>query len=158
MGLKTDLVLVRSTKPENRSSRGAAVIEFALLLPILISLFAAIIEFGFALYDKAVLTNAAREGARAGVLSRTGPFVESKHLEAAQAAAVFYCENNLISLGSGATPPLAITAKSEPVGSSNPDLLRVQVSYQYYGVLLGFLFSSLTGPLELKAEAVMRYE
>jgi Flp pilus assembly protein TadG len=155
MGLKTDLVLVKSTKPENKSSRGAAVIEFALLLPILISLFAAIIEFGFVLYDKAVLTNAAREGARIGVLSRSGSSNKDQHYAAAKTTAAAYCQDRLISLGSDGGGTLDVDASTD---SLNSDLLKVTVTYKYSGILLDFLFSSLTGPIELRAEAVMRYE
>jgi Flp pilus assembly protein TadG len=47
---------------------GAAAIEFAILLPILLMILFGIIEFGFALYGKEVITNASREGARAGIV------------------------------------------------------------------------------------------
>ena len=49
------------------SEKGTALIEFALVLPILLVLTAGLIEFGIALYDKAMVTNASREGARAGI-------------------------------------------------------------------------------------------
>ena len=55
-------------KPKN-GERGASAIEFAVILPLLLVVLFGIIEFGFVLYNKAVLTNACREGARAGIVS-----------------------------------------------------------------------------------------
>ena len=48
------------------SNRGQALVEFTLILPILLLLFAGLIELGFALYDYLQVVNAAREGARFG--------------------------------------------------------------------------------------------
>ena len=48
--------------------RGAELIELALILPFLLIVFAAIIDFGFLFQRWEVLTNAAREGARVGIL------------------------------------------------------------------------------------------
>src|SRR5712692_6093172 len=47
---------------------GAVAVEFALVLPILILLVFGSVEFGLALYNKEVITNAGREGARAGII------------------------------------------------------------------------------------------
>src|SRR5512135_348766 len=51
-----------------RSERGAAIIETALTLPLLLFIGVAIIEFGRAYETSQVITNAAREGARVAVL------------------------------------------------------------------------------------------
>src|SRR4029450_3398373 len=51
-----------------RSESGAELIEFALTLPLLLLLVLGIIEFGFMFQEYEVVTNAAREGARIGVL------------------------------------------------------------------------------------------
>ena len=51
-----------------RCQQGASAVEFALVLPLLLLLTFGIIEFGILLYDKAVITNASREGARAGIV------------------------------------------------------------------------------------------
>ena len=44
--------------------RGSELLEFALVLPLLLLLVFGIAEFSLVLFDKAVVTNAAREGAR----------------------------------------------------------------------------------------------
>jgi Flp pilus assembly protein TadG len=57
-------------KVKLQSYRGASAVEFAIILPILILLVFGIIEFSLALYDKAMITNASREGARAGIVAQ----------------------------------------------------------------------------------------
>jgi Flp pilus assembly pilin Flp len=47
---------------------GAAAVEFALLLPLLVLLLFGLIEFGFAFSTRIQATNAAREGARRAVV------------------------------------------------------------------------------------------
>ena len=46
------------------SRRGAALSEFALVLPFLLLMFSAAIEYGFMIYDSMIMTDSAREGAR----------------------------------------------------------------------------------------------
>ena len=57
-------------KMASHGQRGTATVEFGLLLPVLLLIVSGIIEFGMALFDKAVITNASREGARAGIVLR----------------------------------------------------------------------------------------
>ena len=54
----------RRLRPEG----GAELIEMALVLPLLMLIIMGIIDFGFLFREMNVVTNAAREGARAGVL------------------------------------------------------------------------------------------
>ena len=61
---------MNSMKPVTNEN-GAAALEFALVLPLLLLLIFGIIEFGIILFDKAVLTNSCREGARAGIVSKS---------------------------------------------------------------------------------------
>jgi Flp pilus assembly protein TadG len=49
-----------------RRSRGQAVVEFALILPLFLLLLAGMVDFGMALYDYMAIVNAARDGARVG--------------------------------------------------------------------------------------------
>ena len=51
-------------KRTSRNERGAAAVEFALLLPLLVVILFGIIEFGIALSRVIAYTSAAREGAR----------------------------------------------------------------------------------------------
>ena len=52
-----------------KSERGASLIEFAIVLPILLALIFGIIEFAWILNGHIILTGAAREGVRIAVVS-----------------------------------------------------------------------------------------
>ena len=51
-----------------KGERGAELIEFALVFPLLLLVILGIVDFGFLFQRMEVVTNAAREGARVGVL------------------------------------------------------------------------------------------
>lgn len=51
-----------------KKRRGQALVEFALVLPILLSLLVGIVDIGFLYNHQLTLTNASREGARMGTL------------------------------------------------------------------------------------------
>jgi Flp pilus assembly protein TadG len=55
--------------PVGGPERGAALVELAMVLPLLLVVIAGIVDFGFAFQRYEVITNAAREGARLGSLS-----------------------------------------------------------------------------------------
>jgi len=59
---------LRATRGRLRSERGAEIIELALVTPIFALLIAGMFDFGFLFRNWEVVTNAAREGARVGVL------------------------------------------------------------------------------------------
>jgi Flp pilus assembly protein TadG len=54
-----------------RDDRGQALVEFALLVPILLLLILGVVEFGRAWNAYQVITDAAREGARVAVVNNT---------------------------------------------------------------------------------------
>ncbi len=132
--------------------RGSAVIEFALVLPILLLILFGIIEFSIALYDKSVITNASREAARAGILSRNTPLTEAQIRQ----VALNYCADRLISFSAGSTDPIVSVLKPQAPTTSDP--LEVLVTFQYTGFGIGRLFANLSGPIELSATTVMAYE
>lgn len=54
------------------NDRGAAAVEFAIILPLLLILVGGIIDFGRLFYTEIMVTNAAREGARMVALGMEG--------------------------------------------------------------------------------------
>lgn len=52
----------------SRSAVGAAAVEFALILPVMLLIIGGIVDFGRFFFLKVELTNAAREGARAAIV------------------------------------------------------------------------------------------
>ncbi|PKN06400.1 MAG: pilus assembly protein [Deltaproteobacteria bacterium HGW-Deltaproteobacteria-7] len=73
--------------------RGVSAVEFALLLPVLVLIIFGIVEFGLIIYDKAVITNASREVARAGI-------TQGANITNIKTDVVNKYKNNLITFGS----------------------------------------------------------
>lgn len=63
---KVCLAYRRFDRSRSRTERGAALVEFALVLPLLLVLVFGIVDFGRAFQSSITLTNATREGARLG--------------------------------------------------------------------------------------------
>jgi Flp pilus assembly protein TadG len=61
---------MRQVLKTTRNQRGAALVEMALVLPILAILFLGIIQFGLVLREHQIVQNAAREGARISMLGQ----------------------------------------------------------------------------------------
>ena len=68
----------------DRDERGAAMVEFAMILPLLVLLTFGIIEFGFAFNTSSDVSQASRAGGRTAAIFSTDPQLE---YNAAQAAA-----------------------------------------------------------------------
>jgi Flp pilus assembly protein TadG len=134
------------------------MIEFALVLPILLVLLIGIIEAGAILYDKAVITNAAREGARSGVLRREVNLGETELTKLVQDVVTGYTSKKLISFVSGSSATPTVTIETQKFEDRARGLLSVSVSYTYTGFLLGPLLSTFSEPITLSSNAVMRYE
>ena len=125
--------------------------EFALVLPILLLLIFGIVELGVGLYDKAVITNASREGARVGIVLKS-PKASSQDITN---AVLNYTSNYLLTFANQAPPSVNVT-QSSPSTFGTP--LTVTVSYRYTGLGLGQLLSALAGPITLSATTVMNNE
>ena len=129
------------------SQDGAAAVEFAIVFPILIVLLFGMIEFGVMFYDKAVITNASREGARAGTTGVANPDIEDMVKD--------YCNFNLINLSNNDFDPDTDANDDISISLDGSNDLTVKVEYSYdflFGSILGF--SSTT----IAAETVMRME
>jgi Flp pilus assembly protein TadG len=146
-----------SVTPTHRfgSERGAELIEFALIVPLLLFIIMGLIDFGFMFQRYEVVTNAAREGARLGVL----PGYED-------VANVTDRIQSYLDAGgvptTGSNPAVSVTDVSVPVaGGPAVPCRRVEVSYTspylFIGPLAGWFGGTFT-TATLTAVAVMRYE
>ncbi len=130
--------------------KGAAAVEFAIIAPLLFTIIFGIIEFGLLFYDKQVITNASREGARYGILwAPNRPTVAE--IEAKVAS---YTSNNLVTFGATEPPTTTI----DGIGGGPGDALTVTVSYVYDFLLLPNFISALSDVTTLRAVTVMRLE
>ncbi len=136
-------------RPERE--RGAAAVEFALVLPLLLAMLLGVVEMGLALYDKAVLTHASREGARAGIVLR------SPKLSTSEISAIVLqrSQSSLISL-MPSSPPQVTVLQSSP--AAYPNTLQVSVQYTFQGIALGSLMQALGAPWVIRATTVMVHE
>lgn len=134
-------------------SDGIAAVEFALVLPMLLLVVFGAIEFGIAFYDKAVITNASREAARAGVMLQATPMTST----AIQKVAQDICTSSLVTFGSSAPCTFPVAIAGTPCTATGT-LLTVAVSYTFTGFLLGPLLSPLTGPVTISGATTMRCE
>ncbi len=132
------------------SERGAELVEFALVMPLLLLIMFGIFDFGLLFQRYEVLTNAAREGARLAVLpGYSDADVSARVATYLQAGGV----------PAGATTTLAI----EPVtaGGRTFNVARVTVVYQHRFTFIGpilSMFGGSLGTVTMKPAAVMRVE
>ena len=133
-----------------RSERGAELIEFAIVAPILIFIIAGLVDFGMMFRTYEAVTNAAREGARVGVLpGYDAPDVQARVDAYLAAAGLTGTRTTYVTNQTVATPAGTFAARS----------VNVQYVYQF-AVLGGFapLFGGNFGTINLNAVAVMRTE
>ena len=113
------------------SERGAAAVEFALLLPLLVLLIFGMIDFGRAINAQITLTQAAREGARVLAIqgaSALGSDGQPTYVDRAQAAAIGLSGVTVTDLPDGNTPSeTGCPANASQTG----DDAVVQVTYKF---------------------------
>lgn len=125
-----------------RSRRGSNAVEFALILPILITLLAGIVEWGWTLNQQMMVVQAAREGARAGVSTP-----RDDDPETAAQARVVQSLNDMGLKGSAATVTVSI------VGAYPDELLQVNLALPHQPII-----GLVPIPVDLKAALTMRLE
>jgi Flp pilus assembly protein TadG len=133
---------------KRKDQRGASVVEFAIILPLIVWLIFGILEIGFVLYDKTMITQASREGARAGVIFRVPAVADEEIIEVVND----YLGTSLITFGEPQTATVAVTRN----GSSAGDRLKVTVSYTYTALV--FSLASMGKKFNMVAETTMRME
>jgi len=134
--------------------KGATAVEFAIILPVLVMLLFGIIEFGIILYDKAMITNASREGARAGIVFVSDETPTEFNRKISNAVDK-YCSGHLITFGEDSTTHDIIAQTTKP-GSG--DDLTVTVTYQYNYLVLPNFVTGIVGNMNLSAQTTMRME
>ncbi|MHA1221535.1 MAG: TadE/TadG family type IV pilus assembly protein [Candidatus Heimdallarchaeota archaeon] len=121
-----------------KGQKGAAIVEFAIILPLLVLLVVGIGEFGLAWYNKQVIVNAGREGARAGI-ARGDDFSDNYTIRLivknyANPRLVDFSGTSLTDVDITLTPSDENTRKTAAFGTD----FKVEVTYNY-----GFLVPSL---------------
>ena len=141
----------------NKSERGAALIEAAITIPMLLLVAVGIFEFGRAYQTWQILTNAAREGARIAVLSApSNSLVEQRVRE-------YMAAGQLSEYGAAAVDvnrSASFTVNGNPVSAS-----QVSIDYPFSFIVLNPVVRLVTpsntttgAPITMRSSALMRNE
>ena len=137
--------------------RGQALIETAMIMPLILLVSVSIFEFGRAFQTLQVLTNAAREGARIAILPNTTPSdVQSRVTTYLQNGQLPNYNTAIVSVNQNATMSIGATTAAASV---------VTVNYPFSFMVLGPVANLVagggtlgSGPLNLTASTEMRNE
>lgn len=143
--------LGRQSARRTENDAGAAAVEFALILPVLLLIVLGIINFGYLFGQKLALNQAVREGARAAVVSTTGAGADPITLVRAAAQGSLIDDSPTITL-LGVDGGNVASCSGDGVGQS----LQVKVSYAT-APLVPMLIPGMDA-FTLEAEAVFRCE
>jgi Flp pilus assembly protein TadG len=124
-----------------KNEKGQAMVEFALVLPILLLVFCGICEFGYIFSNQILVNNACREVARY--------------------AAVHYQDDGLTSVETQATTIVGNYSSNFSVAITTPESEQIQVDITMKVALITPFFEFLNdgnGCIDLNAECTMRME
>lgn len=162
-----------------RSSKGQSLVEFALILPFLLLLIGAVIDFGLAFFVSQMIENAARDGARVAATIRgpgnppTYPDAEGK---VPVSCTVPSCVGSIVLRRAQAALPDSVLFNGFTITSTfieaspktgNEDAITVTVSGPFpLAIIGGFLNAALPliggnsfdGNMNLNRSATMRWE
>jgi len=135
-----------------KNQRGGAAVEFALVLPLLAIILFGTIDFALLFYNKQIITNASREGARAAIVedNQTDPqFINNQ-----KDIVTNYCNGRTISFNVSGTP-LQVFAPA-----ISGDYVTVKVTYNYrhlftldfFGSNFGIANTQITGQTTMRSE------
>jgi Flp pilus assembly protein TadG len=133
-----------------RNNRGQAMVEMALLLPMLMMLVFGILEFGRAWNAHQALTDAAREGTRRMVVMSGAGVTDATVKQTVKEAL------GRVKLDTTATTVITLTGLNGGVGTE----ASVAISYPYTFPVLGKLLKWTTGRsnVTIRTTSVMRNE
>jgi Flp pilus assembly protein TadG len=122
-----------------RGARGAAAVEFAIVLPVLLLVVFGAIDWGYYFFCREVVVNASREGARAGSIVPADADAEAV-MAAAKAAAEAYLDGGALD-----------RTRAQVVPSAGSASVIVEIQYRT-GSLTGFLASVMPASVDARAE------
>jgi Flp pilus assembly protein TadG len=140
---------IRRRSPSPDSEAGSVAVEFIILFPLFLLIVVGIVEFGHLWYVDHVITNASREGARAGVVY---PNTAAQGIIAAKAAVNSYLNPN----GTNIIPGVTVTTSATAV-VNNGNYLQVQIQASNVALVLGQVVPAFQ-TMTLQATTTMRME
>ena len=142
----------RQRSRRNRRAAGQSLVEFALVFPVLIVLLIAIFDLGRLVFAYNNITNAAREGARVGIIDQTEASIQDEVL------------NQATSLGLEPADVDVTYVKSDDPTQPCPDdppkslecLVVVTVAYDWQAITP--VVGNIVGPITVTAISEMPIE
>lgn len=140
----------RLIRKKEKGERGQSLVEFALIVPLFLLLVFAIVDFGMGFYSWITVTNAAREGARVGVVG-------------ADSATITQRVNDTSGALAGPNLTVTVTNASDQNGDSGEEV-SVEVVYRYELItpvssIMNMLSGGSLGPdINFSATSKMRIE
>jgi Flp pilus assembly protein TadG len=128
-------------RPSRHSYRGQALVEFALVLPILVLLLVGVFDFGRAIFAYNSVSNAARSGARMAIVDQNADAIRT----AATREAV-------------GLDPLVVNVTYE-VGCATPEtgcIVTVEVNHTWQAATP--ILGSIVGPITITSDSKMPVE
>ena len=143
---------------KKQNERGVSAVEFALILPLLVLIIFGIVEFGTYIYNLQVLTNASREGARAGIVySDTTPHRLDKN--SIETIVKSYCADRMVTFGtSDPNYPRLVQPTTVDDSATFGTNLTVEVQYIYDFLIIPNFIPGVTRLRDMRAFTVMKYE
>jgi Flp pilus assembly protein TadG len=160
--------MARLTTGMKRGERGQAIIEMALTLPLLLVIVMGVFDFGLMFQKFEVVTNAAREGARIGVLPDYSiPIAEARAIQyltvgGLSGTTVATCGGSIVpdrQCADGVISNVVITG-SDPPRTVQQITMTVEYDYEYrfVGPIVNLLFGGSLGTTRLRGVSTMRME
>ncbi|MCZ7572252.1 MAG: pilus assembly protein [Ardenticatenaceae bacterium] len=138
------MVRQRAVSGGFRGEQGQDLVEYALILPLLLLLLLGIMEFGIVIFSYDTIANAAREGARVGIIP---------------ANSTADVQNAAMAMTSGLDPGALSISVARSGSCSGPDSVKVVVTYDVK-LISGVIIQALggTSTIRLSTEATMQCE
>ena len=147
--------LVAHRRGRRLGRKGQALVELALVLPIILRLVVGMLEFARAWNLHQTMTDAVREGARRAVLADTWP-VDSVYAPMWRYLAQAGYDPSYAAMGVCNAPSTACASTSRPAAESNfkshGDLMTVTMSFPYKIFVLGNKAITMKSSLTVRNE------
>ena len=143
-----------------RKQDGATMVEMAIIIPLLVLLIFAIIEFSLVMYNQAMITFAAREGARAGVV--WAPTIDGTSYRVSREQIIEHTEkwlgNKLVSFNNSEPVITPDNPNDVCIGTGINQKIRVNVSYDYSFLILPLWTITLRSEADMRCESIQDAE
>jgi Flp pilus assembly protein TadG len=154
----TRLPVIRRRR-RDRDQRGAVVVEFALIVPILLLVLFGIMEFGYMLNRDMIIGNASRDGARVASLNGTAAEIRTA-ITSELAASGIVTPPSKIKIDCRLPDETPCNANTDPVYTAKAEsgstaIITVTYSYTWITPLVSSLFGD---EMELTQTTQMRVE